>query len=416
MGETDGTRFTALLVAMEAQRAEAAADREEMRELRAMLRAERAGPVQAPVAPAAPAPPALTWCDAWKFYEEDAFDRVESFNTDKSRWKHIERHVGDKVVVDTTIDTLKAYRKARRPEFTKRKMLTRPKTRNNEIELMRRMARLLYRRKKVTSDPFSLLTQEEIFEPVENVRRNVVEDDPNATLTLEQFANSGDELDRAIVLTAHSSGMRRNEIAQLERDWIDRTPDKEGRPLRIVRIPPGISKGKRGKREGRETWISVRALEAIDAYIRTLPFALQRRAVHVFVNAQMKKDGRPGKYFGRHLHKDYLTERFERLRERVGVVGPSGPVWLHDLRRSFITLGRRRNEDTANLKQASGHSTDAAFERYDIHARQDVIATRDRVEAARDADLAALAAARKGPHSAHVGPSAPSTSKKKNKG
>ncbi len=411
MSGEDGEWQARLLAVMEADRAERAADRAEMRALRELVASGRVG---AKAAPAAAAP--LTWREAWKFYEDDAPERVASFNTDQGRWKHIERHAGDLGVADTTVETLKDYRRARKKEFTKRKALTTPKTRNNEIELMRRMARLLFRRKRIAADPFALLTQAEIFEPVENVRRNVVEDDPSATLTLEQLANAGiDELDTALVLVAHSSGMRRGEIAQLEWDWIDRTPDKEGRPLRIVRIPPGISKGKRGKREGRETWISMRALEALNAYRRTLPFALQRRSVHVFVNGQRRKDGTPGKHFGNHLHKDYLTERFERIRERAKAKGPSGWTWLHDLRRSFITLARRRNEDTSNVKQASGHSTDSAFERYDIHARKDVIATRDRVEAARDADLAALAEERKGPHSSHVGASAPNTAAKKNK-
>jgi integrase len=400
MGESDdGDRLAQILAVVQAQGAQLAA------------LTERFGPKAAPAVAST-----LTWRDAWEYYDDDASERVSSLNTDRGRWKHIDRHLGGEAVAETTVDTLKAYRKERKAEFTKRKTLTTPKTRNNEIELMRRMSRLLHRRKKTPSDPFSLMTQAEIFEPVENVRRNVVEDDPNATLTLDQLTNIGDELDRALVLVAHSSGMRRGEIAALEWDWIDRTPDKEGRPLRIVRIPPGISKGKKGKREGRETWISVDALAAINAYRKTLPFPLQRRAVHVFINARTGKDGRPGKYWGKHLHKDYLTERFERIRERAEAIGPSGPVWLHDLRRSFITLARRRNEDTSNVKQASGHTTDAAFDRYDIHARQDVIATRDRVEAARDADLAAISAQRKGPHSSHVGTSAHNTDREKNNG
>lgn len=76
--------------------------------------------------------------------------------------------------------------------------------------------------------------------------------------------------------------------------------------------------------------------------------------------------------------------------EAPAVVGPSGPPWLHDLRRSFITLARRRGEETTNIMAASGHKTMAAFQRYNIHARKDALLVRDRVEAARAHELAAL--------------------------
>ncbi|HVV52114.1 MAG TPA: site-specific integrase, partial [Polyangia bacterium] len=294
------------------------------------------------------------------------------------------------------------YRKERSKDITKRGAAPTVKTVNNEIELLRRAAKRAARRriKLIPLDPFVGMERSDVYLPVENIRRNVVEDNPHAALTIAEYLKGADLFERALVLIAHSSGMRRNEIARMEMSWIDRTPDAEGRPLRIVDIPPGIAKGKRGKRRGRQTWISVEALAALDAYRASWPAILRRRCPWAFANTIQLKDGSPGKHFGHHLHKDYLSQRFRELDDRVGVTGPSGPTWLHDLRRSFITLARRRGESTSNIRQASGHLTEAAFERYDIHSRGDAIVVRDRIEAARARELAALEQQRKAPHRA----------------
>lgn len=348
----------------------------------------------------------LTWAGLWTIYESEVdSEHQESWNTTVGRAKHIVRIIGHKQVAETTLADIKFYRATRKGEFTVRKTLTTPKTRNNEIELIRHMSRWASRHKPplIPLDPLSSYLRDELFEPVNNVRRNVIEDDPRAQLSLNDLLNHGDEFDRALVLVAESSGMRRGEIAVLERSWIDMRPGPDGKPSRIVEIPPGVAKGRKGKKEGRQTWISEAAVDAIAQYTRTLPFPLQRRGVWVFMNPRT----------GKHYHKDHLTVRFKRLQERAGMSGPSGPPWLHDLRRRFITLARRRGEDTKNIMQASGHKTHAAFDRYDIHSRRDAIVVRDRIEAARDTELAALAEMRKGPHRV-LGEDRPTTDLKKN--
>lgn len=344
----------------------------------------------------------LRWRALLEAHLDARKEHVASSNTDAGRAAHLIRIIGDVVVVETNEATFRHYRTVRAGEMTKRGGQPAPKTVNNEIELARRAARWGARRKDklIAMDPFLDMLRDEVFVPVENVRRNVVEDDPNAALTIAQYLDGADLFERALVLIAHSSGMRRNEIAQMEMSWIDRTPDAEGRPLRIVDIPVGIAKGKKGKRRGRQTWISVEALAALDAYRASWPAILRRRCPWAFANTIQLKDGSPGKHFGHHLHKDYLSQRFRELDDRVGVTGPSGPTWLHDLRRSFITLARRRGESTSNIRQASGHLTEAAFERYDIHSRGDAIVVRDRIEAARARELAALEQQRKAPHRA----------------
>lgn len=412
MGEDDD-RVALVLAVVQAQSAQLAAQAAQIAAITQLLAgSQRIGPVAAPApAPSLPLahPPAagMTWRALLEAYMEANAARVTSSNSDAGRAAHLTRILGDVVVAETNEATLRHYRAVRGTETTKRKAMPSPKTLNNEIELARRAARWGYRqrRKLVPCDPFADMLRADVYLPVENVRRNVVEDDPGADggLTLDRFLAQADPLDRALVLVAHSSGMRRGEIAALEMAWIDRTPDAKGRPLRIVQIPPGVAKGKKGKRRGRQTWISVEALDALDAYRATWPFPLRRRCPWAFANTVQHKDGRPGPYYGQHLNKDYLTERFARLQEKAEANGPSGPAWLHDLRRSFITLARRRGESTSNIRQASGHLTEAAFERYDIHSRADAIMVRDRVEAARDQDLAALAEQRHGPKRSETG-------------
>jgi integrase len=325
----------------------------------------------------------LTWEQLWELYRESEAEKLESWSTVEGRAKHVVRIIGGEVVSDAGLHTIKRYRGVRRGETTIRKGLTTATTRNREIELILRMARWASRQKPphLPINPFAGLERGDLFEAVENIRRNIVEDDPGALLSLANLLEGADLFDRATVLVGHSSGMRRKELALLERAWIDRNE-------RLIEIPPGVSKGRRGRRPGRQTFISQEAIDAIDAYHESLPFPWRYRSPYVFCNPKN----------GDHYEPGYFSVRFRELARRRQFVGPSGPVWLHDAgRRSFITLHRRRGEDTSNIRAASGHKTLKAFERYDIHARKDAIVVRDRIEAARERELSSLASQRRGP-------------------
>lgn len=354
------------------------------------------------------APPAIvsriTWPKLWDAYAVVERDKLDSWDTVESRAKHVLRILEDESVAESTLHTILRYRAARKKELTIRKGPTTATTRNREVELILRMARWGSRqRPPLCPDPFVGIPRADLFEAVENIRRNVVEDASAAgdPLTLADLLEGASPVERAIVLTAHSSGMRRGELSVLERSWIDRRPDLTGQPLRIIEIPPGVSKGRRGRRKGRQAFLSVEALQAIDEYHATLPFPLRYRSLWVFVNPKT----------GERYSAQWFTLKFKEIARRRGAVGPSGPAWLHDLRRSFITLARRRGEDTQNIMAASGHKTLSAFQRYDIHARRDAIVVRDRIEAARARELAALAEQRRGPKSATT---RPNTSAQKN--
>jgi len=379
------------------------------------------------VAPAVVVVPASdsgpTFNEMWPEYVRSESHKLESWKTIEGRARrHVLRILGKRRVMATTLETIRYYRGIRKDEFTVRKMLTTPATRNREVELIRRMCSWGDEAKAIPSDPLHGVKREDLFEDEKNIRRNVIEDDPNDAMSIEDLLRYGDELDQALVLVAHSSGMRRKEIAVFETAWLDLRPGADGKPLRIVEIPPGVAKGRKGKKLGRQTFISPAALEALKRYRATLPFDLQRRSTWLFVNATMHREGKRGKHYGQHLHPDTLTKKFTELQARAGLTGPSGPPWLHDLRRSFITLARRRGEDTSNIMEASGHTTMKAFQRYDIHARKDAIVVRDRIDHAREKELAGLATqerlsaeARKGPQRVQGAESAPNPSQEKNK-
>jgi integrase len=87
---------------------------------------------------------------------------------------------------------------------------------------------------------------------------------------------------------------------------------------------------------------------------------------------------------GKPLSKRALSKRFDRMRARFNFAGANGePVWRHDLRRTHITLGVRSGTDRDTIKQGSGHTTNAAFERYNVTRPDDIIRARE----IRDAEM-----------------------------
>ena len=87
------------------------------------------------------------------------------------------------------------------------------------------------------------------------------------------------------------------------------------------------------------------ALKAIDALPR------HQTSDYVFWSGRRKRDGKTGA--GRPEHPDTWTKRFGRLVRQLGLEGPNGPPWLHDLRRSFITLSRRRSKARIEAARAA---------------------------------------------------------------
>jgi site-specific recombinase XerD len=317
----------------------------------------------------------LKWADLWPVYFNAEQNKLQSWKAQRTAGEHIVRLLGDLWVMDTSIERLRSYRGARRSELIKgnrnRGKPTSHKTINNELVVLLHVLKWAARQEPrvIPENPLADIDRRDVLVPIDNIRLNIVDDAPDADVSLAQFLAKGDELDRALLLVAHSTGMRRREIALLEQRWIDR---KE----RLVTIPPGIAKGVLGRKKGRVTIISAEALAAIDQYRATLPTRALDRP-WVFVN---RRNLQP-------YHPNYLSCLFRQFQRKVGLVGPSGPIWLHDLRRSFITLARRRGEDAVNVMALAGHSTLESQQRYHISSLDETKKIRDRIEAARIADV-----------------------------
>ena len=58
----------------------------------------------------------------------------------------------------------------------------------------------------------------------------------------------------------------------------------------------------------------------------------------------------------------------ERARDAAGL----SDIWVHDLRRSFVTLARRSGLPESVVARFSGHRTAAVFKRYNIVEEQDL--------------------------------------------
>ncbi len=300
-------------------------------------------------------------------YEPREVYKLESPAVQRSMLKHLRRLLGPEPVRDMGTERAHRYRQQRKGELTPRRRPPSDKTINNEVILIRRLTKWAANQKPplVERDPLGGAAEADLLVPVNNVRLNVVDDRPGAALSLADFLVRADLLERAMVLVAHSSGIRRRELALLELGWIDRS-------LRVITIPPGIAKGRRGRKKGRYTVISQAAIDAVDEYRATLPSRCIA-ARWAFVNPRT----------ARHYGPDFFSKRFRKLERRVGADGPSGPTWLHDLRRSFNTLIVMRGEDPIRAMRLMGHETLESQQRYHITSLEEVLGARDRIEAAR---------------------------------
>lgn len=307
--------------------------------------------------------------DLWPAYELHAAGKLRSWRTHAQRWRDHVRPAFGRLLADSIgpaeVDAYRARRLAAGAALA---------TVNREIALLRRLLRFSARRGSIGASKLhgQGMTAELIFKE-QNVRRTIVEDHPAARITLgDLLAAAGARL-AAMILLLHRSGMRRTEASLLTDDAIDRR-------LEVALVYDVDTKG---GESGRYVPLYPEVIAALDL--------VPRIAGSPYVFASKRGRGAPE-------HPDTWTHRFGRLVRALGLQGPDGPPWLHDLRRSFCTLSRRRGEDTTAIMKITGHVTDIAFRRYNIFSLVDVLATKARLEAARAAELVVVA--RRGPRRA----------------
>lgn len=313
---------------------------------------------------APPTVPAVSVADLWELFRSFAETRLRSWRDYRQRWRdHVEPAFGALQAGALAPGEVDAYR-ARRVVAG-----AAVATVNREVALLRRLLNFGVRRGKL---PKSQLhgpgMTRELIHPEDNVRTTVVEEDAAARVTLDDLLSEATPDLRAFILLVHHSGMRRAEAAVMQWDRI-----RDG----VAWIPSTDTKGKRA---GRVVPVSSAAMLALQE--------LPRRADSpwVFASRHHGVKGRAPR------HPDHWTKVFGKLVRKLGIDGPDGPPWLHDLRRSFVTLSRRDGESERAIMNITGHRTRAVFDRYDAYDVRDVLLFRERRELARSK--------RKGPHRA----------------
>ena len=286
-----------------------------------------------------------TVADVWNAWAAANRDRVRAFLSDSGRAKRLLAFFGERQAASITLEDVDRYRRHRANQTTVRKGPPAPKTRNNEVELLRRILHFAVERKLLRSNPIATVR----MEPEDNIRQVVIKPD-----VLHRILAAAKPLLRAFVLVAYDSGMRRREIVNLRWSQVDR---ERG----LIDLAATDTK----TRHARTTILSARALKALAA--------LPQHPTFVFVNSET----------GKTFHHDYMTELFVDTCRDAGISAPGGGnVWIHDLRRSFVTLARRNGVEESVVMQLTGHKTHSVFRRYNIVGLEDVLRARAKLEKA----------------------------------
>jgi len=227
------------------------------------------------------------------------------------------------------------------------------------VELLKRLLNFAATCGKLTENPIARVK----LLRVPNVRRVVLDEE-----AFRRLSAAAEKWLRPILLMAFDTGMRKSEVLNLRWSQVD---------LRAgaVRLEAEDTKTD----EPRVVYLTERVLAMLAEQPRLL------HAEFVFVNPAT---GRPWQD---------VQGAAERARKKAGLEG----VWVHDLRRSFVTLSRRSGLPESVVARFSGHRTAAVFKRYNIVEEQDLkaaVAVLNRVRASTPprADGAGLRSARTG--------------------
>lgn len=305
------------------------------------------------VAKLAPVPtPTVTVAELFGVFQEFASARLRSWRDYAQRWRdHVGPVFGARDAAAVVPGDVDAYRARRRSDGAA------VATVNREIALLRRVLNFGVRRGKLArSQLHGPGMTAELIAPEDNVRTTVIEEDPAAALTLADLLDAAGPTLRAFILLVHHTGLRRREASRMRWDrlrngvaWVPAAETKGGRSGRIVPLSSQVQ----------------------------LALAELPRGESPFLFPSKRSEGRP-------ISPDAWTHRFGRLVRRLKLDGPDGgPPWLHDLRRSFVTLSRRDGESERSIMNITGHKTRAVFDRYDAYDQRDVLLFRARRELAR---------------------------------
>ncbi len=282
----------------------------------------------------------LTLERAWQVYQSANAHRLRALDTERGRIAHLLGFFGQgRQAAGLTFEDVDAYRYHRRSTITIRKTPPTTTTLNREVEVLARILGFAASRGLINANPLASIE----YEPEHNIRPVVVGED-----LLARVVDVCRGWLRAFVLLAIDSGMRRTEIVKLRWSQVD---EQGG----LIHLHAAETK----TREARSTILSDRALAAIAE--------LPRGATWVFTNPRT----------GRHYEPTAVTQAFRKTMTDGGVTADGREIWLHDLRRSFVTNSRRSGIPESVIKAMTGHRTSSVFERYNIRDLSDLLRARN---------------------------------------
>jgi len=266
----------------------------------------------------------------WSEYEPITKRDNDSWQSDLGRAAHLVRLLGDRRASRLSRADVEEYRTKRQGETTRRGSTPAPGTLDREVELLKRLLNYAAACGRLPANPIAKVK----LLRVPNVRRVVLDEE-----AFQRLHAKAEPWLRPILLVAFDTGMRKSEVLNLRWSQLDR---KAG----AVRLEAEDTKTE----EPRVVYLTERVLQALSEQPRLL------HAEFVFVNPAT---GRP--------YAD-IQGAAERARTAAGLEG----VWVHDLRRSFVTLARRSGLPESVVARFSGHRTAAVFKRYNIVEEQNL--------------------------------------------
>ena len=240
-----------------------------------------------------------------------------------------------------TVENVDAYRLTRLREKAVRNEPPAPATLDRELELLKRIFNDAVDCKKLPHNPL----QRTKFLRVPNVRRTTVDE-----ALFQKLLEACEPKLKAIVLIGFDTGMRKRVVLDLRWEQVDL---RDG----SIRLSQQDTKAE----EARLVVLTARSVNALKGVVRGLPRA------PVFPNPA---SGEPWKD---------IRKMWTRASEAAGLKG----LWVHDLRRSFVTGARKAGVAESVVMKMSGHKTRAVFDRYNIVSDEDLRAGILRLEKSR---------------------------------
>lgn len=316
------------------------------------------------VAPA-PGPTVRSLLDGWG----NAHGRLRTFACDHERALRLLDFVpkdgpfagtaiGDREAMSIGLTDVDLWRSHRYGQVTRLGRPPSAATINREIMMLLRVLNFGVSRRLI---PYNPLGGGDVLEEEDNTREVVI-DEAGFAAIVRHLRHQPVAV--AFVTLAFDSGMRITEVHLSRWSWFDSARG-------YVTIPGSVAKN--GMQ--RPADLTKRAMAALAKLGRS------PGEDRVFVNPET----------GELFDQRWLYELYRRAVDAAGVRGPSGemPVF-HDLRRSWVTLARRRGVPESEIMVKSGHQDHSVFRRYSIVGDEDLRRSRDRMETGRAREVARL--------------------------